>query len=102
MNVLIRIAVDNAIAYHDQETFEDTGAEIIDIDDDRHITLEVDHTDVALLYDVWHHRDISEMHGTPVVHELVEIERVHSARWGGYKITNGMDVADFFEEHGLA
>ena len=101
MDVVIKIAVDNVEAYQDQETFEDTGAEIIDADK-RHLTLEVNHSEVAILYDVVKHREVSEMHGTPVVEELIEVARVHSARWGQHKIINGMEVADFIEEHGLA
>jgi hypothetical protein len=78
------------------------GEHIADVIDDTTALLEVDHHDIALLYDRIEHTQRYEAHGIKFIGKGVEIARVHKATWMGYKILNAMDVADTFEEYELS
>ncbi|QDP54057.1 MAG: hypothetical protein Unbinned1502contig1001_44 [Prokaryotic dsDNA virus sp.] len=78
------------------------GAHIADVVDETTALLEVDHGDIAMLYDRIEHTQHYEAHGIKFTAKGVEIARVHKATWMGYKIQNAMDVADHFEEYELS
>lgn len=78
------------------------GGHIAEVLDDTTALMEVDHTDIAMLYDRIEHTEHYEAHGVKFTAKGVEIARVHKATWMGYKILNAMDVADTFEEYELS